>query len=248
MRLKTLGSSSLGNSYIIYNDNEAIIIEAGVSFMEAKKALGFNISQISGVCVTHSHKDHSKYIKDYLRAGIPVFSSIDVFDSQDLKHYSHSFKFMEPERAYKVGNFKVVPFLVAHDVPCFGFNIYHPESGSILFLTDTFMCEYSFPNLSHIMIEANYADDILESNIINGRVPGVVRPRLLFSHFELENVKNYLRSQDLSKTLNIVLIHLSDGNSDENRFVKEIQEEFRINTVAATKRQSEPIDFNLSPY
>lgn len=39
MRLKVLGSGSSGNCYILENENEALIIEAGLPFMEVKKAV-----------------------------------------------------------------------------------------------------------------------------------------------------------------------------------------------------------------
>ena len=45
MELKVLGSSSSGNCYILDNGSEALIIEAGIRFMEVKKALDFNISK-----------------------------------------------------------------------------------------------------------------------------------------------------------------------------------------------------------
>ena len=44
MELTVLASSSSGNGYILHNDNEALIIEAGVRFKEAQKALDFNTS------------------------------------------------------------------------------------------------------------------------------------------------------------------------------------------------------------
>lgn len=55
MKLKVLGSGSSGNCYILENDTEALIIEAGVPFMEVKKALDFNISKIQGVVISHEH-------------------------------------------------------------------------------------------------------------------------------------------------------------------------------------------------
>lgn len=55
MKLKVLGSSSSGNCYILENDAEALIIEAGVSFKEVKVALDFNIRKIQGVVVSHQH-------------------------------------------------------------------------------------------------------------------------------------------------------------------------------------------------
>lgn len=55
MKLKVLGSGSSGNCYILENDTEALIIEAGVLFMEVKKALDFSISKIRGVVISHEH-------------------------------------------------------------------------------------------------------------------------------------------------------------------------------------------------
>lgn len=55
MYLKCLGSSSSGNCYILENENEALIIEAGINLSEVKKALNFNISKIRGVLISHEH-------------------------------------------------------------------------------------------------------------------------------------------------------------------------------------------------
>ena len=49
-----------------------------------------------------------------------------------------------------------------------------------------------------------------------------MRPRLLKSHMEIETTKGLLSANDLSQTQNIVLIHLSDGNSNERRFIDEV--------------------------
>ena len=49
MRMTILGSSSKGNCYVLQNDSEAIIIEAGVKLSEVKKALGWNTDRKSVV-------------------------------------------------------------------------------------------------------------------------------------------------------------------------------------------------------
>ena len=46
MKMNILGSSSKGNCYVLQNDSEAIIIEAGISLAEVKKALGWDLSLI----------------------------------------------------------------------------------------------------------------------------------------------------------------------------------------------------------
>ena len=76
--------------------------------------------------------------------------------------------------------------------------------------------------MNHWLVEANYADDILDRNIADGRIPISMRPRLLKSHMEIETIKGLLSEIDLSQTQNIVLIYLSDGNSNEKRFVDEV--------------------------
>lgn len=74
------------------------------------------------------------------------------------------------------------------------------------------------------MVECNFADDLLGNNVDSGAVPLEMKKRLLKSHFSLRNVKEFLRANDLSKVQEIWLLHLSDGNSDESRFKREIVE------------------------
>src|SRR5690606_20594303 len=93
----------------------------------------------------------------------------------------------------------------------------------LLYATDTYYIRYKFPGLTHIMVECNYAADILYENVKRGAVPEVLKNRLLTSHFSLENVKEFLKANDLSRVQEIWLLHLSDGNSDEERFKREVQ-------------------------
>lgn len=218
MELKILGSSSKGNGYVLEAKNEALIIEAGVKLLEAKKAIGFNISKVVGCIVTHQHYDHAGYVQEYTKAGVVVLALSSVIESKKL---TRNYKAIEIGKGYVLGNFKVFPFEVMHDVPCVGYLIEHPECGKVLFVTDTYAMQYRFTGVTHWLIEANYADDILTENILEGRIPQAMRKRLLTSHMEIDNTKEVLISSDLSKTRNIVLIHLSDGNSDERRFIAE---------------------------
>lgn len=73
------------------------------------------------------------------------------------------------------------------------------------------------------MVEANYSTRILDKNIENGTVPQIMKKRLMRSHFSLENVKDFFRANDLSKLQETWLLHLSDNNSDEAAFKRDIQ-------------------------
>ena len=61
MKLKVLGSNSLGNCYILENKDEALIIEAGIKFAKVKESLNYNISKIVGCLVSHEHNDHAGF-------------------------------------------------------------------------------------------------------------------------------------------------------------------------------------------
>lgn len=246
MILKVLGSSSKGNCYLLVASDKVLIIEAGVKLIEVKKALAFRTDNIIGCLISHVHNDHSGYIKEYADAGITILTSGVVRRSKILSKYDNRVKEICPERGYYFGPYKIICFEVQHDVPCLGFLISHPESGNIMFITDTYLLPYHFEGLNQIIIECNYADDILEHNIIYKGLNPMMRPRLLFSHMELESCKNVLRSLDLTNVVNIVLIHLSDGNSNEQRFVTEIQQEFCKTTIAADREID--ISFNINPY
>jgi phosphoribosyl 1,2-cyclic phosphodiesterase len=236
MVLKVLGSSSRGNCYILENNHEALIIEAGVSFSRVRSAMSINISKVVGCLISHEHGDHSKHIVKYARSGINILASQRVFEAKPMDHYRKMGIIIEPGEEYVLGDFSVVPFNLDHDVPCLGFLIFHPDSGSIAFITDTCSCDQVFGRLNHIIIECNYARDILDANIIAGKVRYSQGNRIRLTHMELENCKSTLMSNDLSLVRNIVLVHLSNDNSDAERFQKEIEELTGKNIVIATEK------------
>ncbi|MNP81687.1 hypothetical protein D3C76_1801220 [compost metagenome] len=51
----------------------------------------------------------------------------------------------------------------------------------------------------------------------------MLRDRLIKSHFSLENVKEFLKANDLSKVRNLMLIHLSSSNSNAKTFKSDIE-------------------------
>ena len=93
------------------------------------------------------------------------------------------------------------------------------------------------------MIECNYSLDILNEN---GTIPNIVRNRTIKSHMSYDTCKETLLANDLSIVNNIVLIHLSDNNSDAERFRKGIEEATGKTTFVAKKGLK--IEFNKTPF
>jgi phosphoribosyl 1,2-cyclic phosphodiesterase len=223
MKLKVLGSSSEGNCYILENETEILIIEAGIRFMDIKKAIDFKLHKVVGCLISHQHNDHARAAKDSVDAGIFTLALRDVFEAKNIDTRNSRAKVIEFGKGYIFGGFKVVPFPAFHDVECAGFIIDHADCGRIMFLTDSCKCDYKFSGLNHIMIECNYHTAKLIENINTGKTPASQRERLMATHMELNTCKEYLSSIDLSGVQNIMLLHLSNDNSNERYFVAEIQ-------------------------
>lgn len=240
MKMTILGSSSKGNCYILQNDSEALIIEAGVSLAEVKKALCWNIAKVKVCLISHRHNDHAGHAAEYEMAGIPLLALPSVIEAKELNAVTTTA--ITEGNGYIYGGFKILPFEVKHDVPCVGYLIEHEETGRILFFTDTYAMPYEFPNINHWMAEANYSDEILDDNVLNGRVPAVLRKRLMTSHMSIDNTIGILKRHNLTKTRDILLIHLSDGNSNEKEFITKVRRATGKTTRAAAPGME--LDFN----
>lgn len=246
MKLKVISTGSKGNAYILSNENEALLIEAGVNIKEIKQALDFDLSKVVGCIVTHEHLDHAKSAVDVARLGIDVYCSLGTMKARSLGNINRV-KQIKSREVFMVGNFKIMPFDVKHDAnEPLGFLIEHPDCGKTLFLTDTYYCKYTFPGLNNILIEANYSKEIIDKKFGPDSEKEFLRNRILKSHFSLANCKDMLSANDLSKVNNIVLIHLSDSNSDEKQFVKEVTELTGKNVCAAVNGME--IEFNQYPF
>jgi len=244
MILKVISTGSIGNAYLLENDEEALLLECGVKSDLIKQALDFNVDKVAGCIVSHSHGDHAKSISDVIDMGINTYASKDTFKALGVK--SHRAKSIKNLSINKIGGFTVMPFSGKHDVPCFGFIIKHKEIGNTLFLTDSYYSPYRFANLTNIIVEANYSKEIIDEKVHAGGTMSFVRNRVLESHMSLENCLDLFDANDISKVNNIVLIHLSATNSNEVVF-KETVENHTQKTVTIANN-GDTINFNKTPF
>lgn len=225
MKFKVIASGSSGNAYLLTNDRETLIIECGVRFQKIKEAMNFNLRTVVGCIVTHEHQDHCVGVQEVLKAGIEVYASEGTHKAMGTD-WSHRKRTVRSYiGSYQIGGFQIMPFDIKHDcAEPLGYIIHHAETGSVLFLTDSYYVEPTFQNLNNIIIEANYCQTILDARLKAGESPRAVRDRVIESHMSLDTCKKTLQANDLSAVNNIVLIHLSNANSDAARFKREVQE------------------------
>jgi phosphoribosyl 1,2-cyclic phosphodiesterase len=248
MNLKVIGTGSKGNAYLLENEEEALLIECGVNIKAIKQAVNFNLRKIVGCIVTHEHGDHAKSIKEVMALGIDVYSNKGTFEalgiSAGFDKCHHKAKPLHGIDNWVIGGFKIMSFDVKHDAaePC-GFLINHQETGNVLFLTDTMYCGYTFKNLNNIIVEANYSHQIIRVKLNEMEF---LKNRVMQSHMSLDTCIQFLKANDLSKVNNIVLIHLSDGNSNEKQFKSEVSQATGKTVTVADNGLV--MEFNKTPF
>jgi ribonuclease BN (tRNA processing enzyme) len=175
---------------------------------------------------TVSHKDHSKSIPQAIKNGLCVYSCSDVQSiHSEVKVLQKGFK-------TKIGNFKVQPIPLHHNVECIGFLIIAPDGQRILFATDTNRIPYKFTNLNHILVESNYWEDLIIDNMCNDDFNVSASE----NHLEINDTIDFLRHNYSSSLMTICLIHLSHGNADEKYFKQKVQDELGFNNVFVAKK------------
>jgi len=226
----SLASGSSGNLYTVSDGDTTVMLECGLPWRKVRELLNFKTSEIGGIVLTHSHLDHCKGAKDAARAGMDIYASRETLDALDISaHRRHE---ISESVEFPIGTWLVVPFATVHDVEgSLGF--YMGSQGErFLYLTDSAYSPVKFKDLSVIAVECNFVEDKLSENIQAGVIPKVVGRRTRRTHFSLETLIEFLKANDLRRCRKIYLLHLSDGNSDERRMVREVQEATGIPTEA----------------
>lgn len=227
INIKVLASGSSGNCYMVSSENINILFDAGIAWRDIQVLSEFK--RIDAVFISHSHKDHCKAVESLLRMGIDTYMP----ESMAIKPYSLVFAIpmghgSDRKKACKTksGEYEIIrirTFDLQHDVDCIGYCV---DIGDcrVAYISDSAYCKYTLPGVTHWILECNNSRDILDENVENGTLHPSLRNRIIKSHADIDTVKKMLLANDLSKTQEIILCHLSSDNSDAERFKREIQE------------------------
>jgi ribonuclease BN (tRNA processing enzyme) len=200
MRIYTVGTGSSGNCYLLKHNDNYIALDCGCKWKDVLVGCNFHPIDIDFALVTHSHSDHSKYAKEFIKGGIPVYSPDNVKAKTMVKYKDISF----------------VPFVVPHDVPCYGYLI-KVDGRTIVYMTDFGYCRYTFKswNVDTFIIACNYnilpdAEDAKYAHVVLG-------------HSSLDTVKDILAVNKCDALKNVILCHVS-ADADTEQMVTEVKE------------------------
>ncbi|MCL2793121.1 MAG: MBL fold metallo-hydrolase [Spirochaetaceae bacterium] len=226
MKYAILGSGSSANSYIFEHDDFAFIVDNGFSLKEfAARAsdLGFDISKIKFIFLTHKHADHARGIDKLSKElKIPVVMSRDVFLNKSEMKKIYKRLNVEPGKEYCYGELGFSVFSTSHDSEgsvSYSFNF---SGYTFTIITDTGkilkdMEQYAI-NADILFLEANYCPQMLA----DGPYPLYLKKRIESHHGHLSNddaigFLSGIYSFMQMKNRMTYLCHLSDTNNCYNK-------------------------------
>lgn len=231
IKIRSFGSGSSGNGYLIDDGKTQLMIECGVSLKKIQQAMRFNFSKVAGCLISHEHRDHCKYVSQFIDStGIDFYSTQGTFEGMSEDQVLHiqandyyRFNFVEYKKTTKIGTWYVTPFETEHDAkePC-GFLIDSAAGDRLVFITDSYYVRYKFPNITYMMIEANYSKEIIDQDMTTG-FDLKRKSRLLESHFDFGRTLDFIKTNKSNQLQEVWLLHLSDSNSNEQKFKEETQ-------------------------
>lgn len=223
--LKVVGSGSQqGNTYIIEAGNERLLLDLGCKWNDILQTLNYDIYNCHAL-VTHIHGDHSKSIKKALAAQIPIYSCSEVASKFDEVYA------LQPKINYKIGNFVVMALPVQHNCENYSYLVAHEEFGKLALCTDAISFPYKIKDVNHLLIEANYSEDLMIDNLCKNET---IRSHNEY-HMEINTTIETIRRNISPNLRTLCLIHLSDGQSSESGFKKRIFKEFGVDCYVADK-------------
>lgn len=188
--------------------------------------------------------DHARYIKDFMQAGIPVYTAIETQTALETITGERTTS-IQPLKRLRVCNFTITPFKVPHEpnTTCYGYLVEHEEMGKLLFLTDLEYCKYNFSslNVEHIMVEANYSMELVDRDEPNYE-------HRLRGHMNLDTALDFIRTNDSPALRNVVLIHLSDKSGDPALFKQKTEEALRYGADVYVANKGLEVSLDLCPF
>lgn len=229
-----LASSSSGNAVLVTDGDRRLLFDAGLPFPALQAALDYRVTSLDGVLITHEHQDHAKAIPGLLKHGVSVYATGGTIDALKLPRH-HRLYVIAPLLPFVVRGWNVVAFPTKHDAAePVGF-IAAGSRVKAAYLTDTAFSEYRFHGVTHVMIEANYSQEILDRRLASGDLPEAQWQRVVLNHLSVERAIDLLLASDLRRCVEITLLHMSDGNSHAEDFRSQVERATGVPTRVARK-------------
>lgn len=215
----SLNSGSNGNCYYVGTQDEAVLIDGGISCRETEKRmkrLGLSIKKVKGVFISHEHGDHIHGVTTLSKKyQLPVYITRDTLQHGKLTVREDRIFTFQAGTPLMIGNLRITAFPKFHDASDPYSFVVSSASVNVGIFTDIGLaCQNvisHFGQCHAAFLEANYDEAMLE----NGGYPQVLKNRIRGGQGHLSN----RQALDLFTTYrpsfmsHLFLSHLSRNNN-----------------------------------
>ena len=247
----SLNSGSNGNCYYIENQQDAILVDAGITCLETEKRLerlGLSMSKVRAIFVSHEHSDHIRGVPVIAKKyKLPVFITDGTLKMSGFSLESHLLKTFIAHEAVQIGDLEITAFPKFHDatephsfiVSCNGIKVG-------VFTDIGIPCEHViryFSSCHAAFLEANYDEDMLEI----GPYPTYLKARIRGIHGHLSN-KQALELFCTSGThmSHLLLSHLSRDNNNADLVLELFKSRSQGTEIIVASREKESKVYHIN--
>ena len=214
-----IASGSNGNCYYVGNQNEAVLVDAGISckqIIQRMKDRNLNPLKVKSVFISHEHSDHISGARVFgNRLQVPVYLTVKTYYGAYKNMRPDYPRFFNPGDTVEVGEFSIHTFLKNHDAsePC-SFRIQHKGKSVGVFTDIGEPCENVTSHLQKcdgLFLETNYDEKMLWE----GSYPWFLKQRVASGVGHLSNLQAFnLLEKHAGENLKCVFLsHLSKENN-----------------------------------
>lgn len=218
MEVHVLASGSDGNCTVVRNDDEVVMVDAGLSckqLVELMGVEGIDPSSVKALLLTHEHTDHIMGARVLCKKyDIPVYSTIGTFEGFD--HGNADFTPIFGGQTFSVCGMDVTALPTSHDAADPTAFTLAADGKRVSIITDTGIltepCQRALHDSDLAILEANYDEDMLTANRLY--TPALKR-RIRGDHGHLCNLDTgrWVSDTFSNKQRKLFLAHLSRKNN-----------------------------------
>lgn len=248
-----IASGSNGNCYYVGNENEAVLVDAGISCKEIELRMmraGLSLQKVKAVFVSHEHTDHISGLPILAKKfGLPIFISERTLKGSRLWFEKNCLNHFTANEEIVIGELVIHPFSKLHDAADpYSFTI-HSAGINIGVITDIgAACEnviHHFSQCHAAFLESNYDEKMLDK----GRYPIYLKNRIRGGQGHISNRQalELFKKHHSPLLTHLFLSHLSHNNNCP----KLVQELFDANAgsvkMVVTSRVKETGVYKIAP-
>jgi phosphoribosyl 1,2-cyclic phosphodiesterase len=251
--IASLNSGSNGNCYYVGNDQEAVLIDAGISCRETETRMrrsGLSMDKVKAIFISHEHSDHIRGLcvlsKKY---NLPVYINNGTLRGCKFALSEHLIRPLPSQQTTYIGRLAVTAFPKLHDAAePHSFLVACEETKVGVFTDIGAACPqliHHFQQCHAAFLETNYDETMLQ----NSPYPYFLKRRITGGMGHLSNAQalELFRAHKPSFMSHLLLSHLSR----ENNCPKLVEELFNrhasgIEIIVAGRYAETPV-FKITP-